>query len=80
MTNAGCAGVGTLHGQVVLFTGKTFMNGVWETKKTCGRVAKQNGAIWVENESRKVTLVPVTKNRSRRSTPAFGSLTVISST
>lgn len=57
MTWAGCAGVETLHGQVVLFTGKTYMNGDWETKKTCGRVAEQNGATWVENESRRITLL-----------------------
>ena len=54
---AGCSGVSDLHGQTVLFTGKTHVYGQWETKAECGRRVRQSGGQWVPDESRKVTLL-----------------------
>jgi hypothetical protein len=55
----GCAGVLSLHGHTVLFTGKTCFSGQWETKKECGRRVVERGAQSVDDESRKVTLLVI---------------------
>ena len=46
-----------MHGHTVLFTGKTYVDGQWETKEQCGRRVIERGGRWVNDESRKVTLL-----------------------
>lgn len=57
MEDDGCPGVGSLSGQLVLYTGRTFVGGIRTDRVVCARMASTHGARQAPNMSRWVTML-----------------------